>query len=155
MTGDSHRAWRKYATVAVTAIAALAIGVVVGRLSASGEIPPHPPLPTPSSAPPPPGAVVRSATDLNTSVRLTAVVTPEQGLIRLRATVVGAQPGREYRIVVNPRSGAPVTAATWVGTPEQMLDSVSLDGTVAIALADLVSVDVVGADGQRYTSVEF
>lgn len=155
MTRDSHPGWRKYAVVAVTAIAALAIGVVVGRSSMTGDIPPHPPLPTPASTPPPPSAVVRSATDLNTSVRLTATVTPEQGFIRVRATVVGAQPGRQYRIVLNPRSGSPLTAATWVGTPEQMLDSVSVDGTVAIALADLASVDVIDADGQRYTSVAF
>lgn len=81
------------------------------------------------------GLTSRAATDQGTSVRLTASIVPEHGWIRLRSTVVGAQPGREYRIVV--------------------LDGVTLDGTVAVPSSEVTSVAVVDADDRRYESVSF
>lgn len=137
---------------AVAVVAALAVGFAVGRWTAPDAVVP---LPPPRSSPPPPPAEVRSATDPGTAVRLSASVTPEEGWVRVRATAVGFPAGQVLRVVVVSRAGAREVAASWLGSAAGSLDGTTVDGAATVARADVVAVEVEGADGRRYVSAPF
>ncbi|GGS19542.1 hypothetical protein [Actinokineospora fastidiosa] len=153
MTRGGHATWWKRAAVAAAVLGAVLGGLAVGRALAP-DVPPHP-LPSPPPTTPAAPAEVDAATDTGSSVRLTAAVTPEPGWIRVRAAVLGAPPGQRYDIVLRTRSGAEITVAAWIGSPEHELDGVSVDGTAAVPRDDLASIAVVGADGRRYVTVTY
>ncbi|MBF9128218.1 hypothetical protein I0C86_04300 [Plantactinospora sp. S1510] len=157
MTDDGHRKRRISPAVTIAAVSAVILVAVVAVIVAIARSRPVPPHPLPSPRPPSPAAapIVRAATDRGTSVRLTAAIVPEQGWIRLRSTVVGAQPGREYRIVALTTDGTRVPAAAWIGSDANMLEGVTVDGTIAVPLSEIASVVVFDADDRRYVSVSF
>ncbi|GAA1298906.1 hypothetical protein [Saccharothrix xinjiangensis] len=144
--------WVVGAAGVVAVVAALAVGFAVGRWTAPDVVVP---LPPPRSSSPPPPAEVRSATDPGTAVRITASVTPEDGWVRVRATVVGFPAGQPLRVVVVSRAGTRETAASWVGSAAGSLDGTTVDGAATVARADVVAVEVEGTDGRRYVSAVF
>lgn len=154
MTDGGHHGRR---TVAAIAAAALLLAAVVAVIVVFARSRPKPPHPLPSPRPPSPAAspIVRTTTDLGSSVRLTVRIVAEQGWIRLSSTVVAAQPGREYRIVVLTTGGARVVAGAWIGSNANTLEGVTVDGSAAVALSEVASVAVVDADDRRYASVSF
>lgn len=155
MTDDGHRSRRTPRAVAVIAVAVLVIAAAVAVMLARARLKPPHPLPSPRPPSPAAAPVVRTTTDLGTSVRLTVRIVAEQGWIRLSSTVVAAQPDREYRIVVLTTGGATVPAGAWVGSNAYTLEGVTVDGSAAVPMSEVASVAVVDAENRRYASVTF
>jgi RNA polymerase sigma-70 factor (ECF subfamily) len=81
------------------------------------------------------------------------VVVPAAGWVRVHVKVEGVPAGLRCRLVVVPRSGAPVQAGSWLVSPQGQKQGTTLDGTALVALADVASVDVVTVDGRKLVSV--
>ncbi|GID42962.1 hypothetical protein Aca07nite_02370 [Actinoplanes capillaceus] len=153
MTDDGHHGRHTLRAVAVIAVVAVVVILVV-VVATSRRRPPHP-LPSPRPPAPSASPIVRSTTDLGSSVRLTVRIVAEQGWIRLSSTVIAAQPGREYRIAVRTTGGTEVTAGAWIGSNTHTLEGVTVDGTAAVPAAEVASVAVTDAAGRRYATVSF
>ncbi len=140
------------AAVVVIAGAAVAGGVFVGR----GTAPKPQAIPTPSVAvtTTPSGTRTVVATDPTTGVKLTGVVLPAPGWVRVHVKVEGVPAGTPCIIQVVPRSGAPVVAGSWLVSPNGAKNGTTLDGAAYVAPTDVASVDIVTADGRKLVSAK-
>ncbi|MGW7097917.1 anti-sigma factor family protein [Streptomyces sp. NPDC054838] len=154
------RARRRYGLAGVAAAAALAAvfwaGTQLGTDGAQNVAQPPPPSPT---APPAPSAVpgtrVASATDGGSGARMTVQVVPAAAWVRVHAAVTGVPAGERCRLVVVSRDGTRRTAGGWVvGTAEHGEGKgASLDGSAAVAAADVQEVLVENESGRTFVSV--
>ena len=111
-----------------------------------------------SGSPAPTGATpsgVRTlvGTDPATGATMTVTLTPAAGWVRVHADVGGIPAGKECVLQVVPRSGAPVTAGSWLVSPKGAKDGTSLDGSALVAPGTVAAVQVVTVQGQRVISV--
>jgi anti-sigma factor RsiW len=132
------------ASIVVLAGAALGGGILIGRETA----PQTPDLFA--------GANVQAAetTDAATSAHLAVRMVPQQGWVRVRATVTGIPAGELCEIRVVPRSGAPVLAGSWVVSERGAREGTTLDGTALVNPAEVASIEVVNTSGRRFVEVE-
>ncbi len=139
------------AAVVVLAGAAVAGGVAVGR----GTAPKPQAIPSPSVvvSTTPPGTRTLAGADPTTGVKLTGVVLPAPGWVRVHIKVEGVPAGTPCVIQVVPRSGAPVVAGSWLVSPNGAKNGTTLDGAAAVAPDDVASVAIVTADGKKLVSV--
>jgi hypothetical protein len=134
--------------------AALAGGALIGRGTA-------PTAPTQAGGPPsvsaspstlPSGSRPVAGTDQGTGASVRGVVVPAAGWVRVHVKVDGVPAGVPCRLLVVPKSGAPVQAGSWLVSPMGEKQGTTLDGTALIAPNDVASVDVVTVDGNKLVS---
>jgi Putative zinc-finger len=130
--------------------AALAGGTLIGRGTAPAPQAGGTPSATVTT---PAGTRTLSGTDATTGVTLAATVLPAPGWVRVHVKVSGVPAGTPCLIQVVPRSGAPVTAGSWLVSPQGAKNGTTLDGAAMVAPADIASVDIVTADGKKLVSV--
>jgi len=143
---------RLFAAAAVTALvgAALAGGTLLGR----GTAPAPQAGSTPSTAASTPaGTRTLTGTDAATGVKLTGLVIPAPGWVRVHLKVEGVPAGTPCVIEVVPRSGAPVPAGSWLVSPTGAKQGTTLDGAALVAPGDVAAVRVVTTDGRTLVSV--
>jgi len=129
--------------VAVAGLAGVG-GLVLGQ---SGEANP------PAVAQPP--AREGTATDPVTGVGMTARITPAgDSWTRLNVSVTGVEPGTLCQIVAVAADGHRDVAGSWVvGEPRPGVPRRGVDGSTAIAPADLARVEIVDGTGKRLVSM--
>jgi putative zinc finger protein len=142
------RRWLAAAAVVALVGAALAGGALVGRGTA----------PSPQAAPStvvttPAGTRTVAGTDTGTGTKLTGVVIPAAGWVRVHVKVEGVPAGTPCRLEVVPRSGAPILAGSWLVSANGEKQGTTLDGTALVSPSDVAAVDVVTADGRKLVSV--
>ncbi|WP_337523391.1 hypothetical protein [Streptomyces sp. SS] len=87
---------------------------------------------------------------------MTVRVTPAAGWVRVRAAVTGLPEGERCTLVVVGRDGSRTTAGSWVvgaGAREGEGKGAALDGSAAVAPADVAAVVVENESGKRFVSV--
>jgi anti-sigma factor RsiW len=131
------------ASVAVLVAAALGGGILIGRQTA----------PESSVAAPAPNARHGEATDATTNVRMIADVTPQAGWVKVRINATGIPKGERCKVLVVPRNGSPAEAASWLTSERGVKDGTTLEGAAIIDPTEVVSIDVVNAEGKRFVSV--
>ncbi|MFI8521286.1 zf-HC2 domain-containing protein [Streptomyces sp. NPDC085481] len=151
---------RRGALVGLAAAAALAGVFWAGTAISGGDAPPvalpPPPTATATPAPPPPDTKVASATDAASGARMTVRVTPASGWVRVHAAVTGLPPGERCTLVVVGSDGSRTTAGSWVvgaGAHAGEGKGASLDGSAAVAPADVRAVVVENEAGKRFVTV--
>ena len=146
------------AGVAGLVAAALAGGTLLGRDTAPKQQagPAQPPVMVSPSVIPsviPSGTRTITGKNPRTGASMTAVVVPAAGWVRVHAKVDGVRAGLRCRLVVVPKSGAPIDAGSWLVSPLGEKQGTALDGSALVAPADIASVDVVTFEGQKLVSV--
>ncbi|MFD8977906.1 zf-HC2 domain-containing protein [Streptomyces sp. NPDC059593] len=154
---------RRQAVTGLVAAAVLAgvfwAGTALPGSGAPVALPPVPvPVPSVTAPPatPPPGTRVASATDASTGARMTVRVTPAVGWVRVHAAVTGVPKGERCMLVVVGRDGSRTTAGSWVvgaGARAGEGKGAGLDGSAAIAPADVAAVVVENEAGKRFVTV--
>lgn len=149
--------WRRrtlaVAVAAVLLAGGIVTGVLVGRSTApaapvaTGSAPPSPSATLPS------GVRAGSTVDPTTHVRLTAQIIPAAGWIRIHATITGLPVGANCRLVVLGRDGQREVAGGWIVTARGSREGTPLDGSAAIAPADVTGVAVVDTAGRTYATL--
>jgi hypothetical protein len=144
-----HRS-RRTAMLAAAAAAVIAVaiggGVVVGRTTAPT------PLAEPSSASTTAGA--RGGTAVGAEgARMTVVVTPASGWVRVNATVTGVRAGERCRLEVIGRDGSAVLAGSWLASKAGETNGTVLNGSALIDPAQVASVRVTNVTGEQYVDV--
>jgi hypothetical protein len=151
----SGRRHRRTAVMALAAAAVLAValagGVLVGRNTDAKPL--AQPTAVPSAAvSTPPGT--RTGTAIGPSgARISVVVTPAAGWVRVNATVGGIPAGEKCRLEVVGRDGEPVLAGSWLMSAEGAANGTTLNGSALIDPAQVASVRVVNTAGKQYASV--
>ncbi|MFC7545792.1 anti-sigma factor family protein [Plantactinospora sp. GCM10030261] len=142
---------------AASVVVALAVGagLALGRGTGSDSPPTavgpsaSPTVPTPE----PTGVRAGTVVDPDTNTRLTASVTPFVGWVRVNASVASIPAGEDCRLVVVSRTGARENAAGWVVSKAGEADGVNLDGSVAVAPADVVALEVRNTSGRVFVTL--
>jgi hypothetical protein len=151
----SGRRHRRTAVMALAAAAVLAValagGVLVGRNTDAK------PLAQPTAAPSaavsnPPGTRIGATIDAS-GARMSVVVTPAAGWVRVNATVGGIPAGEKCLLEVVGRNGEPVLAGSWLMSAEGAANGTTLNGSALIDPAQVASVRVVNTAGKQYASV--
>jgi anti-sigma factor RsiW len=151
----SGRRHRRTAVMALAAAAVLAValagGVLVGRSTNTQ------PVAQPTVAPPvavttPPGTKIAAAADPS-GARISVVLMPAAGWVRVSATVAGIPAGEKCRLEVVGRDGVPILAGSWVVSPDGAKNGTTLNGSALIDPAQVASVRVVTTAGKQYASV--
>jgi hypothetical protein len=101
----------------------------------------------------PAGARTLSGTDPATGVTATVNVVPAGNWVRLGVKVKGVAPGERCRIVAIPKNGAPEIAGAWVVSAKPNPAAPPVQGSAAIAAADLQAVAVETEAGKRLVTV--
>ncbi|MFD3659522.1 zf-HC2 domain-containing protein [Streptomyces sp. NPDC058659] len=152
---------RRGAVTGLVAAAVLAVvfwaGTALPDAGAPVALPPSP-VPTAPASPsvPVPGTRVASATDASSGARMTVRVTPAAGWVRVHAAVTGLPEGERCTLVVVGRDGSRMTAGSWVvgaGAREGEGKGASLDGSAAVAPADVAALVVENEAGKRFVTV--
>jgi len=145
---------RLLAAAAVVALAGAAVagGVTVGR----GTAPKPQAIPTPSVSvtTTPSGTRTLAGADPTTGVKLTGLVLPAPGWVRVHIKVEGVPAGTPCVIEVVPRSGAPIVAGSWLVSANGAKNGTTLDGAALVSPTDVASVDIVTADGRKLVSAK-
>ncbi|MEU4098190.1 zf-HC2 domain-containing protein [Streptomyces sp. NPDC026673] len=147
--GERRRRWTA-AGVAAAAVAATVLygGVLIGE-HRGGRADGPPPVAASPSGPP----RVASATDPSTGARLAVRLTPATGWVRVNARVGGIPAGEHCRLVVVAADGGRQIAGSWVVSATGEGGGVGLDGSAAVAPADVAAVVVENSAGRRYVTV--
>ncbi|HEY6423082.1 MAG TPA: zf-HC2 domain-containing protein [Pseudonocardiaceae bacterium] len=139
-TGSGARRKRLRLAVIAAAVAALvgvgAAGIAVGRVIASKTITAVPTTPADT------GSRVLTGFAPATGARMTVVVTPAAGWVRVKATVVGIPAGERCMLVVVDRSRDRYIAASWLTSPATEKNGVTVDGAAIVAPGDVAAVAV-------------
>jgi hypothetical protein len=152
-SGRRHRRTAMMALVAAAVIAvALAGGVLVGRTTGTQPLA-QPTTAATTASPTPPGTKTAAATDATTGARISVVVMPAAGWVRISATVGGIRAGEKCRLEVVGRDGVRVLAGSWVVSPEGAATGTTLNGSALIDPAQVAAVRVVNTAGQQFASV--
>jgi hypothetical protein len=139
-------------------LVAAAVVALVGAAVAGGTLIGRGTAPAPQAGPTatvtnPAGTRTITGTDPSTGVTLAAAILPAPGWVRVHVKVSGVPAGTPCLIQVVPRSGAPVTAGSWLVSPQGAKNGTTLDGSALVAPDDIASVDVVTTDGKKLVSV--
>lgn len=159
--GVRRRRLTTVSAAAVVVAAAIGGGLVVGRGTAPEQIaqPPGPPSVSaaPPSAAPPSGAPAgtRTGTAVAGSVRMTAVVKPAMGWVRVTATAVGIPAGQRCRLIVVAKDGTRQEAGSWLVSKKGEKQPTPVDGSALVAPADVAAVEVENFDGHQFATVPF
>lgn len=133
----ADRRRRRVGLVAAAAVAFAALvggGIVVGRATAPGSDA------VPGAVAAPPGT--RTADGRQGAVAMSATVTPAAGWVRVAATVRGVPAGAECTLVVVAKDGSESVAGSWLASPRAETAGVTIDGSAAVAPADVLAVAV-------------
>lgn len=133
---------------AVAALAGVAIGgsvasIVFGSRTASETIT------APTTAP---GSRTLTGFNPDTGVRMTVMVTPAAGWVRLEATVVGIPAGERCALLVVDRSGQRYPAASWLASPSGEEKGTTLEGAAVVAPPDVAAVAVTNFGGYEFVT---
>lgn len=125
--------------IAAAAVAAgvLGGGVAIGRATGA------PPAPAPVA-----GAIDLAGTGPG-GVTMRATLLPAHDWVRLTATFTGIPAGQRCLLLVTDRSGHTEVAGSWV-VPPTTDQGVTLDGSAAVAPADVASVEVRNEQGHEF-----
>ncbi|MFJ9029483.1 anti-sigma factor family protein [Streptomyces sp. NPDC102274] len=148
--------------VGVGAAASAAILFLGGYLVAGNDSTPDteaggaPAVTSPPLSAAPEDIRVASATDADTSARMTVRVTPATGWVRVNAAVSGIPAGERCRLVVVGDDGQRQVAGSWVVRPDAKGGDgkgADLDGSAAIAADHVKSILVENTAGKKYVTV--
>jgi anti-sigma factor RsiW len=147
-----RRRWVPRIAAAAAAVAVLlGGGVALGR--ATAPEPPAviaaPPAPAPASGP---GAVTLQGDGVS-GVRMTAVVTPAAGWVRVTTAVRGIPPGERCRIIVLARDGRREVAGSWLTSAKGETEGTQLDGAAVVAPADVAGVAIENEAGKEFVTL--
>jgi hypothetical protein len=148
--------WVPRIAAAAAAVAVLlGGGVALGRVTAPEPpvviaAPPAPPVLNP--APPAPGAVTLQG-DGVPGVRMTAVVTPAAGWVRVSTDVRGIPRGERCRIVVLARDGSREIAGSWLTSAKGETEGTQLDGAAIVAPTDVAGVAIENEAGEEFVTL--
>lgn len=143
---------RRHRFTGLVAVAAVAIGVVLGGgvLVGRATAPPGVVL----AQPPPPTGGGRVLSGGGGAVAMTATITPAAGWVRVAATVVGVPAFERCRLVVVGRDGSRQIAAGWVVSPKGEKEGTVLNGSALVAPDDVASVLVENEAGQEFVVLD-
>jgi hypothetical protein len=154
VAGAARRRWvPAVAAAAVLVAGVLGAGVALGRGTAPESVAQVPPSPSPTVSPPPPGTVSETTVDPSTNVRLTARVVPAAGWVRLTAAVTGIPAGEDCRLVVVGSGGEREIAGGWVVSEAGEQNGTTLDGSAAVAMDDVVAIEVQNTEGKTFVTL--
>lgn len=147
-TGADRR--RRVATL--MAMAAVALGVVLGGgvLVGRATAPPGVIL----AQPPPPPTGGRTLVGGSGVVAMTATITPATGWVRVAAAVVGIPEGERCYLVVVGRDGSRQIAAGWVVSAKGEAEGTALNGSASVAPDQVASVLVENEAGQEFVVLQ-
>ena len=129
---------------------ALGVGVIVGR--GIGPLTVVIASPPPASQTPVAGRH-GSVVDANTHVAMTATIVPADGWVRVKVSVTGVPVGENCRLEIMRRDGTTEIAAGWMASKKGESAAVVLDGSAAVAPADVVAVVVRNTAGKTFVTV--
>jgi hypothetical protein len=152
--GAGRRGVGAGAATAVLLAGALGAGVAVGRGTAPEPQAQPTPSPTVTVPSPVPGTRVGTTVDPATNVRMTAKVVPAAGWVRVNAAVNGIPAGENCRLLVVGRDGTREVAAGWIVSDKGEKDGTNLDGSAAVAPADVVAIEVQNKAGKTFVTLE-
>jgi hypothetical protein len=154
VSGATRRRWMPaVAAAAVLLAGALGGGVALGRGTAPEQVAQVPPAPAPTVSPLPPKTFVGTKVEASTGVTMTARVTPAAGWVRLNATVDGIPAGEDCRLVVVGSGGEREIAGGWIVSPQGEQNGTNLDGSAAVAIDDVVAVEVQNTAGKTFVTL--
>jgi anti-sigma factor RsiW len=133
--GRRRRSYRIAAAGSVVTVAALAGAIVAGRVTAPGPRPAAPPVAGPAVASSPP-AGTRTGTATGPGTRMTVLLQPAAGWVRVRVTVDGVPAGEMCRLVAVAADGGRQQAASWLAGS----GPVTVDGSALMAPARVSAV---------------
>lgn len=142
------------AAAAVLVAGVLGAGVALGRGTAPdpvAQVPP--PSPAPTVSPLPPNTKVGSATEASTGVTMTTRVVPAASWVRVNATVAGIPAGENCRLIVVGKGGESEVAGGWIVSEQGEQAGTNLDGSAAIAIDDVVAVEVRNTAGKVFVTL--
>jgi hypothetical protein len=90
-----------------------------------------------------------SASSPVTGVRLSAVITPAPGWVRVTATVTGIPAGEQCNLVVVDRAGVRHIAAGWLASASGQTEGTTVTGSTVVAPADVAAVAVQSVAGRE------
>jgi hypothetical protein len=152
--GATRRRWvPAVAAAAVLLAGALGAGVALGRGTAPEQVAQVPPSAAPTASPLPSGTRVESTVDASTGVRMTARVVPAAGWVRVNASVAGIPAGEDCRLFVVGRGGEREIAAGWIVSAQGETAGTNLDGSAAVAMDDVVAVEVRNTEGKTFVTL--
>lgn len=154
VSGATRRRWvPAVAAAAVLLAGALGGGVALGRGTAPEQVAQVPPSPAPTVSPLPPKTFVGTKVEASTGVTMTARVTPAAGWVRLNATVDGIPAGEDCRLIVVGSGGEREIAGGWIVSPQGEQNGTNLDGSAAVAIDDVVAVEVQNTAGKTFVTL--
>jgi anti-sigma factor RsiW len=154
----SAQRWRSITVGGVVAASAATVflgGYLVGGgPSGTAASPPTAPAVTAPTATLPPGVRFASAVDPATRARLTVRMTPSADWVRVNAAVTGIPAGEHCRLVVVDNAGHREIAGSWIvgRAPTGGGKGADLDGSAAVAAADVTSLAVEDDHGKTYVT---
>jgi hypothetical protein len=91
-----------------------------------------------------------SATSPVTGARVSAVIIPAAGWVRITATATGIPAGQQCNLVVVDRAGARHIAASWLVSATGQTDGTTVTGSTVVAPADVAAVAVQNVEGNEF-----
>jgi anti-sigma factor RsiW len=152
--GAARRRWvPAVAAAAVLVAGVLGAGVALGRGTAPEPAAQAPPSAAPTVSPLPPNTLVGSKVEASTGVRMTTRVVPAAGWVRLNATVTGIPAGENCRLIVIGSGGEREIAGGWIVSEQGEENGTNLDGSAAVAIDDVVAVEVRNTAGKTFVNL--
>jgi hypothetical protein len=142
------------AAAAAVAVAALCVGVLVGRTTADSQQMASAGPAVPSATPMRPGTRFITAQDPGTGARLTVRLVPAPGWVRLNAAVSGIPAGQACHLIVIGRNGDRETAGGWLVSARGATMGVTLDGAALMDPAKVSMVVVESTNGSPLVSAD-
>ncbi|GAB1640153.1 anti-sigma factor family protein [Krasilnikovia sp. MM14-A1259] len=145
--------WRRRATLVAAAVAVggavLGGGTVLGRATAPQQVA----LPGPSTSADVPGTMHRTGQDPVSGARMSVVVRPAAGWVRVNASVAGITAGQRCRLVVVGHDGSRREAGSWLSSETGVTAGTNLDGFALVPPSDVAAVEVETFTGTKLVSV--
>jgi hypothetical protein len=132
----------------------LGAGVALGRSTAPDQVAQVPPASVaPTASPLPPNTFVGSKVEASTGVRMTTRVVPAAGWVRVNATVAGIPAGEDCRLIVVGSGGEREIAGGWIVSEQGEQNGTNLDGSAAVAMDDVVAIEVRNTAGKTFVTL--
>ncbi|RKT56562.1 anti-sigma factor family protein [Saccharothrix australiensis] len=150
---------RRFAVGLVAAAVAAVVlggGFAAGRSTAPAD---RQAVSTPPAPPAPPATGTRdrvgTAVDPVTGARLTALLQPAPGWVRVNASVAGVAQDEQCRLFVVAKDGTRREAGSWLVSPLGEREGTNLDGSALVAPEDVVAVEVRNFAERHIVTVRF
>ncbi|WP_173052635.1 anti-sigma factor family protein [Phytohabitans houttuyneae] len=155
VAGATRRRWvPAVAAAAVLVAGVLGAGVALGRGTAPDQVAQVPPASVaPTASPLPPNTFVGSKVEASTGVRMTTRVVPAAGWVRVNATVAGIPAGEDCRLIVVGSGGEREIAGGWIVSEQGEQNGTNLDGSAAVAMDDVVAIEVRNTAGKTFVTL--